>query len=222
MSAPIRLMIVDDHYLFRQGVLHTLQDEPDFLVVGEAASLAEAVQMVQEAHPDVILLDVILPDGSGLDALPAFRELAPDARVLVLTVSDEDQVVVRAIVQGAQGYLLKGVAASELVAAVRAVHAGNPCVTPSLALGLVRHLAEREGSGGAGRDELTLRERQILEGIGAGKTNREIAEDLHISEKTVKHHVTNVLRKLHLRNRVEVALAASKHPSERAGTTGQP
>ena len=210
-DTPIRLMIVDDHYLFRQGVLHTLQDEPDFLVVGEAASVAEAMQVVEEAQPDVILLDVILPDGSGLDALPAFRQLAPNARVLVLTVSDEDQVVVRAIVGGAHGYILKGVAASELVVAVRAVHAGNPCVTPSLALGLVRHLAEREASGDPGRDDLTLRERQILEGIGAGKTNREIAEGLHISEKTVKHHVTNVLRKLHLRNRVEVALVAKDH-----------
>jgi len=208
---PIRLLIVDDHQLFRQGVLQTLEREPDFQVVGQAASVAEAIQAAEETLPDVVLLDVMLPDGSGLDVLRVLRERVPYSRVLILTVAEQDDVLLRALEEGAHGYLLKGVTASDLVAAVRAVQAGEPTITPALAFRLLRLQAERQGRPQSGDGELTPRERQILERIGAGSTNREIAEALGISEKTVKHYVTNILQKLHLRNRVEAALVARGH-----------
>jgi DNA-binding NarL/FixJ family response regulator len=209
----LHVVIVDDHPLFREGVAATLAAQPGIAVVGEGASADEAVRLAGELLPDVILLDVSMP-GGGLAAARRIAEAAPVVKVVMLTVSEAEEDVTAALRAGARAYVLKGVSARELVAVLRAVAAGDVYVTPSLAASLLHGGGGRAAAGPAGGDlldDLTARERQILEGVAAGDSNKEIAHQFGLSEKTVKHHMTNILQKLQVRNRVEAALLAQAH-----------
>lgn len=210
MSDKIQVVIVDDHPLFRDGVLQTLQAEPEFEVVGQATSAGEAIRLTKELLPDVILLDITIP-GGGLNAALVIAAMSPVTKIIMLTASEAEEDVLAALKSGARGYILKGVSARELIKAVRDVHAGEAYVTPALAASL---LSEMTGGPLGPKpapnplDELTEREHQILAKVAGGLSNKEIAQQLFLSEKTVKHYMTNILQKLQVRNRVEAALLA--------------
>ena len=217
-SDPVRVVVIDDHPLFREGVAASLALEGDLEVVGEGASAAEALSLATSLLPDVLLLDLNLP-GGGLQAARAVAAACPVTRTLMLTFSEEEADVLASLGAGARGYILKGVSGHELRRIVRGVHAGEVYITPTLAAGVLMEMA-RPSSSALARplhsplnsllSELTPRERQILEGVAGGHSNKEIGRDLDITEKTVKHYVTNVLQKLQVRNRVEAALLAQR------------
>ena len=211
----IRVLVVDDHALFRRGVTQTINEEPDMSVIGEAETAASATERARDLLPDVVLLDIKLPDGSGLSVAATLQRECPYSKIVVLTVVEDDDAVLRALKEGAHGYVLKGVSAEELVQVIRSVYGGGTYVTPSMAGRLLAELtapsANRTASGLIG--ELTEREGAILDLVAQGKTNREIAAELFLSEKTVKHYMTNVLQKLQVRNRVEAALLANREAS---------
>lgn len=213
----IRIVVADDHPLFRQGVIASLSAAPDIEVVGQAADAAGAVRVTRELLPDVALLDVSMP-GGGLQAAREISAACPVVRVIMLTVSEREDDVLRALQAGARGYILKGVAAADLVHVVRQVNGGESYVTPALAAGLLTELrGDRRRVGVAHLyQELTERERQILELVATGQSNKEVARELKLAEKTVKHHMTNVLEKLQVRNRVEAALLARDVAAQRA------
>lgn len=211
----IRVLVVDDHALFRRGVIQTINEEPDMSVIGEAETAASATERARDLLPDVVLLDIKLPDGSGLSVAATLQRECPYSKIVVLTVVEDDDAVLRALKEGAHGYVLKGVSAEELVQVIRSVYGGGTYVTPSMAGRLLAELtapsANRTASGLIG--ELTEREGAILDLVAQGKTNKEIAAELFLSEKTVKHYMTNVLQKLQVRNRVEAALLANREAS---------
>jgi len=205
----IRVLVADDHPLFRQGVIHTIRDQPGLNLIGEAATAAETIQRAIETSPDVILLDLQFPDGSGLDVLKAVLPERPSTNVIVLTVVEDEDALLQALKMGARGYVLKGIAGGDLGSVVRAVAAGETYVTPQMAGRLLKEMSGRTvRSGERGIEDLSEREHQILELVANGLTNKEIADQLFLSEKTVKHYMTNILEKLQVRNRVEAALLA--------------
>jgi two-component system nitrate/nitrite response regulator NarL len=206
----IRLLIVDNHTLFRQGLVSLLESEPGFNVVGEAGSGEEALQMARQLQPDVVLMDVKMPGIGGVEATRRLLELMPSARVLMLTVSEEEESLFAAIHAGARGYILKNADADELLEGIRRVHAGEATISPSMTFRLIQAL--RSGGGPAAPPELPLtpREQDVFHLLVRGASNREIAETLTISENTVKTHVRNILDKLELDNRVEVAAFARR------------
>jgi two-component system, NarL family, nitrate/nitrite response regulator NarL len=209
MSDSIQIAIVDDHPLFRDGVAFTLQSQPDFEIVGQGTTAAEAVQLSFQLLPDLLLLDINIP-GGGLNVIQAIAAACPVTKIVMLTASEAEEDVLAALKAGARGYIVKGVSARELVSSLRAIYSGEAYVTPTLAATL---LSELTGSADEDRANgplgvLTGREQQILEGIASGLSNKEIGQKLALSEKTVKHYVTNILQKLHVRNRVEAALLA--------------
>jgi DNA-binding NarL/FixJ family response regulator len=217
MSDKIQIVLVDDHPLFRAGVAYTLTAEPDMEVAGQGASAAEAVQLAQELLPDLILLDLNMP-GSGLQAAQTITATCPVTRIVMLTVSEEEEDLLASLKAGARGYILKGVPARELTRILRAVCAGESYVTPTLAASLLREMTGVAPGARPAVDplnELTDRERQILEGVANGLSNKEIGLQLHLTEKTVKHYMTNILQKLQVRNRVEAALIARRGPNPR-------
>lgn len=209
MTEAIRVLVVDDHPLFRQGVVYSLNAAPGITVVGEAASGEEAVVLAGELMPDIVLLDMSMPGWDGLMTTQKVTTVCPATGVVILTVSEERDKLLGAFKAGARAYVLKGVAAKELAEVVRAVAGGEVYVSPSLAaeilVSLNRHPAPDP------LQELTAREHEILALIGSGLTNRAIGERLHLSEKTIKHYVTNILQKLQVRSRVEAALLAARH-----------
>ena len=211
----IRVLVVDDHALFRRGVIQTINEEPDMSVIGEAETAGAATERARDLLPDVVLLDIKLPDGSGLSVATTLQRECPYSKIVVLTVVEDDDAVLRALKEGAHGYVLKGVSAEELVQVIRSVSGGETYVTPSIAGRLLAELtapsANRTASGLIG--ELTEREGAILDLVAQGKTNKEIAAELFLSEKTVKHYMTNVLQKLQVRNRVEAALLVNREAS---------
>jgi DNA-binding NarL/FixJ family response regulator len=209
----VRVVVADDHPLYRKGVVDALGDEPDIEVVGEAASADEAVSKSAALTPDVVLLDIAMPGGTGIGAVGEIIARIPNCRVVMLTVSEQEDDVLAALRAGAHGYLLKGVSAAELAAVVRRVAAGEAHVSAPLATLLLRDLSR--GRRPELGDDLTDREREVLALVADGLTNREIGQQLYLSEKTVKHHMTNVLAKLHVRNRVEAALLASRLRTDR-------
>jgi DNA-binding NarL/FixJ family response regulator len=213
-TEPIRVMIVDDHALFRRGLEMVLTDEADIELVGEASDGAEAVANAAESLPDVVLMDIRMPRSSGIEACRAMKAAAPSAKIVMLTISDEEEDLFEAIKAGASGYLLKDIPLDEVAESVRAVHGGQSLINPSMASKLITEFATLAGSDGADRSEqvpapkLTDREMEVLKLVAKGMNNRDIAKDLFISENTVKNHVRNILEKLQIHSRMEAVMIA--------------
>ena len=209
---PLRVLIVDDHALFRRGLHMVLEQESDVEVVGEAADGEEAVDVAQELMPDVILMDVRMPKRSGIEATEEIKDLIPHARILMLTISEDESDLFDAIKAGASGYLLKEISIEEVADAVRAVAAGQSRLSPSMASKLLTEFAamsrRSEEPEQLPAPRLTDREMQVLRLVAQGLANREIAKQLFISENTVKNHIRNILEKLHLHSRMEAVVYA--------------
>ena len=208
MADRIRIAVIDDHPLFREGAATTLRSDDEFEVVAEGASADDAIRIAQDELPDVILLDVSMP-GGGIKAARAIARACPVVKMIMLTVSESEDHVAAALEAGARGYVLKGIRGPELVRTVRAIHEGETYVTPGLAARLLVQLRQAAPAPAVKSEfsELTPREAQILDLVARGLTNKEIARDLALSEKTVKHYMTNVMQKLQVRNRVEAVMA---------------
>ena len=209
MSEPIQVLVVDDHPLFRQGVVHSLGSDPGLRVVGETASGEDALKLALELRPDVVLLDISMPGWSGLETAQKINTACPATKIVMLTVSEDKDKLFAAFKAGARAYVLKGVSARELVRVVRSTAKGDVYVSPALASEMLVSLTQTRAA--SPLQELTQREREILDLIGTGMTNREIGARIFLSEKTVKHYVSNILEKLRVRSRVEAALLAVQH-----------
>lgn len=199
MPEAIRILVVDDHHVVRQGLVALLNIMPGIEVIGQAADGAEAIRLYRELNPDITLMDLQLPGISGVEAIRRIRQEAPSARFIVLTTFDGDEDIYRALEAGARAYLLKGMTVDELTSAIKAVHAGKTRIAPNIA----EKLAERMSG-----QTLTAREQDVLERIAAGRSNKEIASDLEISEATVKTHINSLLGKLGVGDRTHAATVA--------------
>lgn len=213
----IRILLVDDHTLFRSGIRALLQRQSDFEIVDEASDGVEGIKRAKQHRPDVILLDLNMPGLSGLEALQLLVEDLPDSAVIVLTVSEEAEELATALRNGARGYLLKNIETEALTSAIRRAAAGEPVISESMTAKLVQQFrapspvaAARNGTT-AGTTPLTAREREIVQGLVRGESNKEIARELGVAESTVKIHVQNILKKLSLASRVQVAVYAVEH-----------
>ena len=215
-SAPhgeaIRVLVVDDHALFRRGLEMVLAQEPDIDVVGEAGDGAEAVELARELTPDVVLMDVRMPRRGGIEACTGIKDVSPSTKIVMLTISDEEADLYEAIKAGASGYLLKEISIDEVASAVRAVHGGQSLISPSMASKLLTEFASLIKKGDERQQipvpRLTERELEVLKLVAKGLNNRAIAEQLFISENTVKNHVRNILEKLQLHSRMEAVVYA--------------
>jgi two-component system, NarL family, nitrate/nitrite response regulator NarL len=211
----VRLMVVDDHTLFRRGLVALLAADSRVLIIGEAGDAAEAVRQARAQRPDVILLDNHLPGATGIQALAELREAAPSAKVVLLTVSEDEHDLEAALRGGAHGYLLKTIEGDMLLDAIRRVMLGEPVVSPELTGKLISALQASHGAGAppqAGGDagaQLSPREQEVLQQIARGASNKEIARSLQIAETTVKIHVQHILRKLGVSSRVQAAVLAA-------------
>jgi two-component system nitrate/nitrite response regulator NarL len=204
----IRIVIADDHPMFRNGVARSLEECGDIEIVASCADAAEAVAAVGQHLPDIALLDVSMPEGGGLLAARRIGVDYPAVRVIMLTVSEQDDDVLNAIGSGASGYVLKGVTAAALIETVRNVHAGGSYFSPGLAGRVLSAMRANNACDSDPFVSLTKREEQILRLVARGAQNREIGEELGLQEATIKHYMTNILQKLHVRNRVEAAILA--------------
>ncbi|HEX2090166.1 MAG TPA: response regulator transcription factor [Actinomycetota bacterium] len=208
----LRILIVDDHALFRRGLQMVLKQEPDIDVVGEAGDGHEAVDKAQELMPDVILMDVRMPRRSGIEATQQIKDLLPHVKILMLTISDEEADLYDAIKAGASGYLLKEISIDEVADAIRSVWAGQSRISPSMAAKLLTEFAamskRAEERQQLPAPRLTDREMEVLKLVAQGLNNRDIAKELFISENTVKNHIRNILEKLHLHSRMEAVVYA--------------
>ena len=214
--APIRILLVDDQQLIRMGFRMVLEADPGFAVVGEASNGAEAIEAVRELSPDVVLIDVRMPRLDGIAATTQIVQQHPASRIIVLTTFDLDEYAFGALAAGASGFLLKDVQATELTAAIRAVHSGDATLSPRVTRRMLELFGRRlPNAVGAGADDaalatLTDRERDVFAAIGAGLTNTEIAAALFVSESTVKTHVGRVLAKMGARDRVQAVILAHR------------
>src|ERR671923_476525 len=207
----VRVLIVDDHDLFRAGLRQLLEEQERVHVVGEASGGAQAVQLVSESAPDVVVMDLNMPGMSGVEATRQISSLAPLTRVVVLTISDQDSDVMDAIFAGACGYLLKDSSIQELISGIAAASRGESLISPNIAakvLQRVRATSTQPDIANTIRAELSDREIQVLKLIANGKDNAVIAGELHISPKTVKNHISNILMKLQIDNRIQAAVYA--------------
>jgi two-component system response regulator NreC len=205
----IRLLIIDDHQLVRSGLRRLLEAEEDFTVEDEAGTAYDAVRLARLHKPDVILLDVVMPGGSGLDAIPEIREAAPDAKIVTLSMQDDPSYVRQAFASGANGYVLKEAADDELLAAVREVAAGGNYVDPQLGARLAA--ADATAAADAAVDPLSDREHEVLRLLALGHTNQEIAQMLFISVRTAETHRARIMQKLRISTRAELVRYAIDH-----------
>jgi two-component system response regulator DevR len=209
MSDPLRIELVDDHEVVRQGLKTLLDAEPDLEVVGEASSVEEAVRRVGFDSPDVVVLDVRLPDGSGVEACREIRDRWPDIHVLMLTSFADDEALMASVMAGASGYALKQIQGSDLVESVRKVGRGETLIDEEVTERVARRLRGEEADDPL-LATLSPQERRILGHISEGKTNRQIAEDMFLAEKTVKNYVSNMLAKMGMSRRTEAAAYAAR------------
>jgi len=209
----IRVVIIDDHPMFREGVARTLNSETNMEVVDEGENSVDAVSLAENLLPDIILLDISMP-GGGIEAATAIARTCPVVKIAMLTVSESEDDVMKSLHAGACGYILKGIGGQELIEIVNGLYSGNPYISPGLAARMLSELKNKPlDNDAADQDifsELTAREEQILKRVSRGLSNKEIGRELVLTEKTIKHYVTNVLQKLQVRNRVEAALLAQK------------
>ncbi|MHB8731233.1 MAG: response regulator [bacterium] len=209
MEKPLRILLVDDHEVVRAGVRMLLEHRPNMTIVGEAATAAAAIAEAARTAPDVVIMDVRLPDGSGVEACREIRSARPGTRVLMLTSFADEEAVDASVIAGASGYLLKQTRSAELIHAIEVVAAGESLLDPTVTHQLLARFRRLAGSGDPVA-ALTEQERRVLALIGDGKTNREIAGALHLSEKTVKNYVSTLLGKLHVQRRAAAAALAAK------------
>jgi DNA-binding NarL/FixJ family response regulator len=207
----IKILVVDDHPVVRDGLAAILGTQSDFSIVGEASNGEEAVHLAAELKPDVVLLDLEMPGMDGVETLRQLRVVQPESNTLVFTAFDTDERILSAIRAGAQGYLLKGVPREELFKAVRVVSAGGSLLQPVVASKLLQHVSTPPDERDHGLDSLTEREMEVLKLLAHGRTNKEIAALLFISERTVKFHVSSILKKLDVGNRTEAVSLAAHH-----------
>ncbi|MDP6455315.1 MAG: response regulator transcription factor [SAR202 cluster bacterium] len=210
-SLPIKILIVDDHTMVRDGLSSMLGRQEDFAIIGEAGNGREAVEKAQDLGPDVILMDLRMPEMTGVEAMRAIGERDPEAKIIVLTTYDTDEYIFDAIEAGAKGYLLKDTSREELFSAVRAVHRGESQIEPGVAAKVLTRLAQlsRQNSDpNRSNDTLSDREIEVLQLIAGGAANKQIAVDLSISESTVKTHVANIFQKLDVSHRTEAVTQA--------------
>lgn len=206
----ITIAIIDDHPIYRQGLAHTLDAESDFKVIGEGECASDAVRIATELAPNILLLDISMP-GGGVEAAKMIAKSSPSVKIVMLTVSETEEHVSKSMRLGCSGYVLKGISGPDLVLTLREIHIGSSYVTP----GLAAQLLSRNQSGGSGSrktksplEELSHREQQILDLVALGHSNKEVADQLDLSEKTIKHYMTSIMQKLNVRNRVEATLIA--------------
>jgi two-component system, NarL family, nitrate/nitrite response regulator NarL len=206
----IGIVIVDDHPLFRDGVAAALQSDDDMTVLAQGSNAKEALELAKKYLPDVILLDITMP-GSGLEAAKTIATACPVTKIIMLTFSEEEDDVNTALKAGAKAYVLKGVSSRELKSIIRSVYDGHVYVTPTLAASMLRDLSKSSEIPSNPLEELSEREKGILELVASGKSNKAIGSELGLTEKTIKHYMSNILQKLQVRNRVEAALLAQKY-----------
>jgi DNA-binding NarL/FixJ family response regulator len=209
---PLRLLVVDDHEVVRQGLVALLDRRSGFEVVAQAGTVAEAISTAARFQPDVVVMDVRLPDGSGIEACREIRAARPETRVVMLTSYPDEEAVLSAIIAGAAGYLLKQVRGRDLVAAIESVGRGDSLLDPAVTEKVLQRV--RNAATGGATDELadlTAQERKILLLVAEGKTNKEIAGEVFLSDKTVKNYVSSILSKLNLQRRTQAAAFVAKH-----------
>jgi DNA-binding NarL/FixJ family response regulator len=218
MKKKIRVLIADDHHLFREMLFHTLSEEEDIEVVGEACDGRDAIEKAKSLRPEIILLDINMPYVNGLEAIRVIKSEYPECKVVILTALEEDSYIFKFIKEGATGYLMKDTSAEEVIRAIRSAYSGESLVQPRVVSKILREFCKltdkNEQSPGREKHEilstLTEREKEVLGLVAQGLNNREIASSLFISEATVKSHVANLMNKLNLRDRVEMVLFALK------------
>ncbi len=212
LIAMIKVLVADDHPVSRQGLISLLQQYPEFEAVGQAINGVEAVAKASELHPDIVVMDIRMPGGDGVEATAILHQRLPAVKVIVFTVSDKDDDLFAAIKAGAMGYLLKSVSVHELLEAIRLVAKGEAMVSPTMAVRLLAEFKQATKDRAAkGLNELSAREKEVLLLVSEGGSNKEIADQLFISETTVKAHLRSILEKLHVKNRAQaVALATAR------------
>ncbi len=215
----IKVFLLDDHEMVRRGLRDILSIEDDIEVIGEAGTVADGVKSIVTQKPDVALVDIVLPDGNGVEVCEALRQYAPDVKILVLTSFSDDDTLFAAINAGASGYVLKRVGSAELVRSVRGVFEGQSLVDPRLTDRMFDRLRSGQSDDEERLAELNERERQLLELVAEGLTNRQIGDRLHLSEKTVKNYVSTMLKKLSMDTRTEAAVFATQLAAKRLAET---
>ena len=211
---PLRVLIVDDHDIVRQGLVMLMSRQEDLLVVGEAGTAAEAVRIAGELSPDLVVMDIRLPDSSGIEACRDIRAQNPDVKVLMLTSYGDEEAVMGSIMAGAAGYLLKEIRSQEIIEAVKKVGGGQSLLDPAVTAKVLERV-RRSKDGDDKWGQLTEQEQRILELIADGKTNKEIAGDVHLSDKTVKNYVSNILGKLEMSRRSQAAVYVARRNAKR-------
>ncbi len=206
MNKKIRILVVDDHAVVRKGIIVFLNSQPDMEVVGESGTGRDSIAKVQELNPDVVIMDISMPDLDGIEATQAIKKISPDARIVALTMHDDARFFFQMLKEGALGYVLKGADPNELLSAIRAVYQDKAYILPDLARRLLDDYLERlkEGEELDSYNKLTVREREVLKLIGEGYTSREIGEILFISSNTVERHRTNIMDKLGMHNKSQL------------------